>query len=365
MPENDTLLAHLVLDLRLFGQVEVAATRSLAYILNKSDSAMSTMVKLINSQTGAELDPFMGIVAEDAYQAEGGSGRIDFVGYDANSEKRIVGEAKFDAAISAGQGGGYLHQLAKNGPAVLIFVVPDYRIDYLWGEVRKDVEMTGAGAILGETDVQGRVKSCKVEYGDANWHLMMVSWRELIDGLVEGSSDEDHVVSDILQLRGLTERMDAEAFQELKEEDLGTEFPRRLLRLTRLIDTVVDAYGVQEGLLQLQGYRATASFDGFVRYFEFVESGVKSWFGFSYRRWSGNDSSPLWFGLQGPVANKQINQGIYTEIMWALHDKFNGLEDGSVPIRLRTEADYQEVLNQVVDQLKSIEEGLKQYTAAT
>ena len=151
MAETGTLLAHLILDVRLTGQVEVAATRSLAFILNKSAAAMNSLVGLISSQTGAGLEEIIGVVAEDAYQTEGGSGRIDFVGYDANGEKRIVGEAKFDAAISQGQGGGYLHQLAKNGDAVLMFVVPDYRIDYLWGEVRRDVESAGAGATLGET----------------------------------------------------------------------------------------------------------------------------------------------------------------------------------------------------------------------
>ena len=150
MAESDTLLAHLILDVRLTGQVEVAATRALAYILNKSESAKGAVVEMINRQTGAELEPIDRVVAEDAYQAEGGSGRIDFVAYDASEERRIVGEAKFDAAISPGQGGGYLHQLSKSGDAVLMFVVPDYRIDYLWGEVRRDVESTGAGQPWGK-----------------------------------------------------------------------------------------------------------------------------------------------------------------------------------------------------------------------
>ena len=129
MAESDTLLAHLALDLRLTGQVEVTATRSLAYILNKSGSAVNSIIELIRSQTGEDLSPIVYFAAEDAYQTSGGSGRIDFVGYDCQVEKRIVGEAKFDAAVSPGQGGGYLHQLTRTGPAVLIFVVPDYRID--------------------------------------------------------------------------------------------------------------------------------------------------------------------------------------------------------------------------------------------
>ena len=365
MAENDTLLAHLILDVRLTGQVEVAATRSLAFILNKSGATMNSLVGLISSQTGADFEEIIGVVAEDAYQTEGGSGRIDFVGYDANGEKRIVGEAKFDAAISPGQGGGYLHQLTESGDAVLMFVVPDYRIDYLWGEVRRDVESTGAGATLGETQTQGRIKSARVEYEDTKWHLMMVSWRDLLNRLDEESSIGDAVSSDIYQLRGLTERMDEVAFQQLKEEDIRQELPHLLLTLTRLIDTVIDAYGVQEGLLKVEGYRASATFDGFVRYFEFVDSGVKAWFGFSYRRWSNHGISPLWFGLQGPAANSQIDQDKYATIIRDLPFTFHGLLDGSVPIDLKTDADYQEVLNYVLKRLRSVESELTQYTAAT
>lgn len=363
--DSDTLLAHLVLDLRLTGQVEVTATRSLAYILNKSEAALNALVELINSQTGRDLGDVDLVIAEDVYKTESGSGRIDFVGYDAEDKKRIVGEAKFDAAISSGQGGDYLHQLTTDGHAVLLFVVPDYRIDYLWGQVRKDVELTSQGVVLGETSTRGRIKSAEVSYKDADWHLMMVSWRDLIDSLVKASSEDKGVLSDLHQLRGLAERMDEEAFQELKEEDLGQEIPRRLLALTRLIDTVVDAYGSQEGLLTLQGYRATATVDGYVRYFELLESGVKSWFGFSYHRWSAQGVSPLWFGLQAAGTNSQIDSSAYSDLLRSLRINFDGLDDGSIPITLLTDSDYQEVLADVIDQLRVVEEEIKRNLSIT
>lgn len=363
--DSDTLLAHLVLDLRLTGQVEVTATRSLAYILNKSEAALNALVELINSQTGRDLGDVDLVIAEDVYKTESGSGRIDFVGYDAEDKKRIVGEAKFDAAISSGQGGDYLHQLTTDGHAVLLFVVPDYRIDYLWGQVRKDVELTSQGVALGETSTRGRIKSAEVSYKDADWHLMMVSWRDLIDSLVKASSEDKGVLSDLHQLRGLAERMDEEAFQELKEEDLGQEIPRRLLALTRLIDTVVDAYGSQEGLLTLQGYRATATVDGYVRYFELLESGVKSWFGLSYHRWSAQGVSPLWFGLQAAGTNSQIDSSAYSDLLRSLRINFDGLDDGSIPITLLTDSDYQEVLADVIDQLRVVEEEIKRNLSIT
>ena len=363
MAESDTLLAHLILDIKLTSQVEVVASRSLAYILNKSAEATHALVDLISCQTGAALGEIVGIVAEDVYQTKGGSGRIDFVGYDAIGEKRIVGEAKFDAALLSGQGGGYLHQLAKEGDAVLMFVVPARRSDYLWGEVRRDIEATGEGAVVGETEAKGRIMSAQVKYEDRNWHLMMISWRDLLNRLDEESNAVAGVQSDITQLTGLTESMDEAAFQQLKEEDISQELPHLLLALTRLIDTVIDAYGVQEGLLKVEGYRASATFDGFVRYFELIDSGVKAWFGFSYRRWSNHGISPLWFGLQGPGANGQIEHKANADIVGDIEEEFEGLPDGSFPIRLKTGVDYQEVLNHVVAQFASIEASLKQHTS--
>ena len=225
--------------------------------------------------------------------------------------------------------------------------------------------MRAQGLPWGKPKAQGRIKSARVEYEYTKWHLMMVSWRDLLNRLDQEPSIGDAVSSDINQLRGLTERMDEVAFRQLNEEDIRQELPHLLLTLTRLVDTVIDAYGVQEGLLKVEGYRASATFDGFVRYFEFVDSGVKAWFGFSYRRWSNQGVSPLWFGLQGPVANSQIDQDKYSAIIRDLPLTFDGLLDGSIPICLRTGADYQEVLNYVLEQLRSVESELTRYTAAT
>ena len=152
MAESDTLLAYLVPSIT--SQVEVAATKALAYILDNSDAARKGALGLVENTVGVKLESVTRFVAEDAYKTIGGEeGRVDFVGYDLEQKKRIVGEAKFGAALSPGQGSGYLGQL-EEGDSVLLFVVPDYRIDYLWEEVRKDVEGGQSRWKLGETKTQ-------------------------------------------------------------------------------------------------------------------------------------------------------------------------------------------------------------------
>ena len=173
MVEKDTLLAHMIPALTT--QVEVAATKALVYILNKSEAAMSALNNLIQDTIGSSLEPVISVEAEKSYTtAEEESGRVDLLGYDKGGNQRVLGEAKFGAALSAGQGGGYLGQLAE-GTSVLLFVVPDYRIDYLWEEVRRDVEDNSTQWKLGPTRVNGRIHSADVEGRD--WHLMMVSWQ--------------------------------------------------------------------------------------------------------------------------------------------------------------------------------------------
>ena len=355
MTGSDTLLAHLVLDARMTPQVEVAASRSLVYVLNKSESVRRSLAGLVKSVAGGGPDAAEWFRAEVHYKGKYGVGRIDFVGYDDYGRKRVVGEAKFDANLLPGQAGDYLHQVANPGPGVLMFVVPDYRIDYLWGEVQRDVAEYGRGAKLGETKVEGRIHSAKADYEDADWRLVMVSWRDLLDRIAGESEDEDDVLLDIRQLKGITERMDTEAFKPLTETDLDQETPRRLLALQHLVNNVVILGSAD--WLSVEGFKATATTDGYVRYFKFVRSGVKGWFGLNYTRWSKSAASPLWFGLQPAGEHRTLTPDEYAGIEHAMRVS-EGCVDGAVPIALKIGADYQEVLADVSRQLQEIGEKL-------
>ena len=354
MADRDTtLLAHLSSNLR--PNTEVAATKALVYILNSYDPAMAAFNLLVEQTISCRLDSVEKVEVEPTYTTESGArGRPDFVGFDNQGKNRIVGEAKFDAAISLGQGGGYLHQLAKNGDAVLMFVVPDYRLPYLWGEVSMDVKKTSGGAKLGETKTVDGIRTARVEYENNSWHLMMISWLDLLAKLREKSTDQDGLRSDIHQLEGLAKKMDKEAFLPLHKGDLGANVARRLLNLTELIDTVVDAYGVQEKWLTIERNRATATFDGYGRYFAFTRSGVAAWFGFSYGRWADSEETPLWFALQRSQDSSIDTKKIVTELQrnWKLED------DRWIPFHLKLETAKDEVFKHVVAKLQAIDDAL-------
>ena len=122
MAQGETLLAHMVPSLT--PQVEVAATKALAYVLNKSDAALGALNHLIQDTIHSQLEPIQDVRVEETYQTQEGSGRLDFVGYDKDGHRRVIGESKFWAKLLEGQGSSYMEQLAQ-GIAVLLFVVPD------------------------------------------------------------------------------------------------------------------------------------------------------------------------------------------------------------------------------------------------
>ena len=175
MADDDTLLGYLVP--RYANVTENAATDALAYIMNRSAACMQSLNELVQPPGGAAMQPVTRVetqvVSEDR--------RIpDFVGFDENGDKRVVGESKFWAGIGECQASDYLNYLPKSGPSVLLFVVPEVRMDRLWAAVRADAERCG-GWQLADDSADGATRRSAVVLGKADnpgdeRRLMMVSW---------------------------------------------------------------------------------------------------------------------------------------------------------------------------------------------
>ena len=92
---------------------------------------------MVENTIGGDWEPITKVIAEDTFNTEGGDGRIDFVCYDGTGkvQTRIVGEAKFDAAPFnlAKEGAIFTSWPRTKWNRVLLFVVPEYRIEFLWG----------------------------------------------------------------------------------------------------------------------------------------------------------------------------------------------------------------------------------------
>ena len=361
MADNDTLLGYLVP--RYANVTENAATDALAYIMNRSAACMQSLNELVQPPGGAAMQP----VTRVETQVSAPFGSIpDFVGFDDNGDKRIVGESKFGAGLGEGQAGVYLKLLPDTGPAVLLFVVPAMRIDRLWAAVTADAKKYGwevdAERIHTDGD-DGATRRSAVAKGHEECpgnerRLMMVSWGDLLTRMKSSAAREPGIVADIDQLLGLTRREDAEAFLPLSPEELGPAFPRRMQGMNRLIDEVTEL-GKTKGWINKEGVLSVPQWHGHGRQFRFtgVEGDYTTVFlGVHFWLWVDEVDTPLWlrFG-QGFTGGMLAQVGAEVYRFWS---------DQWTPIYLKTGLEYHELLDDVESQLKAIGEQLKQLKPA-
>ena len=290
MADNNTLLAHLI---PMYARsTEDAATDALAYILNKSKAAATAFNNLVETAVG--------VVVQDCTvfrtQITEGDSRFDLVGYDRDGKKRVIGESKFGAQLLEGQGSGYLQQLADTGVAVLLFVFPDARIDHLWAEVKNDVVGEGKETELEDISAPGRNR-CSVVKGTDRF-LVMVSWRNLLQMMLDYTVGEPNTQADIQQLQGLAERLESAAFLPLSKEELGPEFPRRFNHFSRLYIEAIDRLREEGEVIDWIG-PVTSTYNSTGRYITI--SRCSGWFGIYYELWARgeSDDTPLWLQLYG------------------------------------------------------------------
>ena len=333
MTHDATLMAHLVP--RLTRQVENAATDALGYILNKSPETMQVLNNLLQAP-GFDIEPIARVETQVTY--EDGS-RPDMAGYDKSNVKRMLVEAKFWAALSEDQASGYARQFDEPGPAVLLFIAPETRIPTLWASITWQMEKQSRLEVIKSSPGSKRASVIGTER-----HLMLVSWVRLLDSMAALAGD-NVVGSDIQQLRGLAEVQDAQAFLPIRSEELSPSLAHRVVWYNKLADHAVGSRGVPEGWMDIRGLQATSRRWGYGRYFRFTGVEGYFWFGVNHERWAGNGDTPLWLTVY------ESNQVSVDEIGRALNVQ---VQDGWIPIHPKVGVEYDEVLDDVVSQLKAI-----------
>ena len=342
MSENDTLLAHLAP--RIAGGAENAAVEALAYILKMSESTASAFNDLVSDAAGLPVERCT--VFRTQVTVEDNS-RPDLVGYDGAREKRVIGEAKFWAPLRDGQARDYLHQLSSAGPSMLLFVEPESRADRLWIQVKEDVSDSGTWEDLDLSDALPGVKGAKCVENDKR--LGMVSWQALLDRLLECSRGEPAVQENIRQLQGLADRMDSDEVLPFRKEELGPAIPRRVMNLARLVNDALDC-GWNDGWISPLGTRWSRGGDedrsGW--YFGIPDTEGAPCFGIYYDLWARGDceETPLWLQLRGS------RRAVLNEVERVLG--LQATDDINFPVRLKTGVSYNELLEDVVDQLNLI-----------
>ena len=343
MDNESTLLAHLVP--RLTDRVEDTATDALAFILNKSEACRRALDGLL-SEDGFGLAPITRFKTQVTY--EDGS-RPDMAGYDGKGGKRLLVESKFWAALLEGQASGYLGQLEESGPGILLFIAPDTRIETLWVEIIRQMEADPKPVRLESVETSDRM--CRAVIAGSEKRVSLVSWNLVLDRLAAAVPADSQVASDLRQLRGFVEEQDLDAFQPLQRSELSPSLARRLRWFNHLIDEVV-ARGIENGWMSVKGLKATPQRAGYGRYLRFVdESGDCApyvfFFCVNFDYWSSGDT-PLWLWV---VSQTELDPKLLDDTHWS--------RDGGWlyrPIYLKVGVEYDNVLEDVVDQLRRIAE---------
>ncbi len=338
MTDNDTLLSYVVPQITI--QVEVAATKSLAYILNKSKTCRVALDELINAGD-FNVESVERVTAEEALSR---GSRLDLVGYDASDIRRLLVEAKFSAPLDPGQITGYFNLLKADGPGVLLFLVPDRRASHVWAQALS--EMKAAGKTL-TTVVDKELHKAAAVSGTYK-RLVLVTWNLLLERMDERASEQG-LKSDIHQLRGLTQDQDDSGFEPLAKEASAEDFLERDVHFRRMITDVV-TIGIRQGWIKTEGLTWGVA-DGYRRRYLHLVGTSARWLGLGVEyRESLFKETPLW--------------------MWTHKDDWHGrmppagtIERGNgrycyTPVKLAPGAEYRDLVKSIVSQLRDLQDSL-------
>ena len=337
---RNSLLAHLAP--ALSNQTELVATKSLAYILGRSEAARFALAELLRTG-GAEV----GTIDRVADEVVGdGRERVDLVAYDQDGAERTLIEAKFWAGLTENQPGAYLRRLPSDGrPAVLLFIAPALRLPTLWPHVKSRAADAGF-RLEADADTAG-IRSAAIAAA-SNQRLMLTSWRPLLGRMAARVQvDGDGLTAeDIRQLEALCERQDTDAFLPLRADELGPEVPRRLRDLRRLVDDAV-AQAIRGGFANKQGLAVASRPEGYGTYLRLGSQAngawAGAWFGVNAELWL-SDGHPLWIQFYKFEKDSEGDMPI-EEIEGKLGRR-------EVALKLPAGKEYDEVLAAVVDGLR-------------
>lgn len=352
MADNDTLLANIIP--RLTGRLENAAVESLGYILGKSQASRAELNNLAR-KGGAVLPPIIMVRTEVSGQAGEQVTRPDLVGFDADNKERLLIEAKFWAGLTGDQVNRYLGRLPNDGPAALMFLAPEARIETLWPELQYRVEQAGKGLEQRE-DVPAGMRGAVVtnaERNATNQHLMLVSWRSLLFDLhaaAERAMETSGITEDIRQLHGLTELMDSKEFLPFHKEDFNPVFARRLIDLSSVYESLISRCRRQDWV---KVHRRKHDWTGYGIFLEIA--GYHTWFGFYYQPWArGEAETPFWIQLWGLNAH---NPSIVKEVADALQKRIT--EGSYLPVYVKTGVGRDEAVDDMLAQFKAIADAIQ------
>ena len=337
-----SLLGHLVPE----WSPEDAATRALAYVLDP-DASPGMAKAFVDSlgRTGFPSFP-LGRVEHDPTQAD--DSRPDLTIRDANGRPRVFVEATFWEGVDDAQPAAYLRELPTDTSSALVFVAPAGRVPGLWRELKARCK--------DETDLA--LRDASGDGGDVAWArvgariLLLTSWSQVLQALRRAAEDPA-IEQDITQLRGLTDRMEREAFLPLDASEIAdVALARRVIDYCGLVDRITDRL-VSDGIASVTKRWDAGSFRSrrMVNRSMRVHGEFELRLGIELPAWRDLGITPLWCVLTGS------NDGDWERIKSL--DNVHPYEGWLyIPIRLKTGAEEDAVIRDAVKQVRGLADGL-------
>lgn len=181
--------------------------------------------------------------------------------------------------------------------------------------------------------------------------LALVSWRGLLDqfsGALERADDRIHA-ADVRQLRGLCERMDADAFLPFRSEDLTSDIGRLVLQFGQIVGTLAE-HLVSRGDGDTKGLRPTAGNGWYGRYIRL--RGYAGLISYSLDIWKRHGTSPIWLAVKGPDWKRS------EAVVAALESSGIAFHEADswcwIAIRLPTGVERDAVISHALDQISAV-----------
>jgi hypothetical protein len=241
-----------------------------------------------------------------------------------------------------------LEPLKDADEGVLLFLVPEKRREHVWRAVVQDLQEEGA---LGK-EKQRSSWPVKTVAGSI---VCITSWSSVLKVLERALDDagERQTCADVQQLRGLCERLDAEAFHPLRAEELSPNVARRIWELKELVQSLRDA--VQGG--DVDGWSLSGNIKPSMLNYVFSTKlhEVETEVGLRYFWWKTRELSPLW------VRIRLDDQKHHNAIMSKLRPDTVALKEGGdnpygvlVPLMIPLGVDRERVQEELQRQLVNI-----------
>ncbi len=354
---HDTLFGYLAT--RFSTHPENLATESLNFVLGKSEAARRAFVRFFR-QSGASLPESLAFRT----QARGEDQSIpDLVGCDSDGANVFIGEAKFWAGLTDAQPVTYIKSLPSGVDSILAFISPAKRMDSLWMELARRCK----AAEIAFAEIPQVAPDLRIaELGDRRF-LVLASWKSLLQSLDQAlvTQHEHAAAADVVQLAGLCDRMDDDAFLPLASDELTGTTGRRIRDFCGLVDSVTELL-VNEGLASTQGVRASAGSGWYGRYMRLC--GACCILYFSASKWSSLQSTPLWLGVlsdgwkwvPSPAVREALS-GLALEKPPRLVEDKDGIH---VPLFLPMAVERDRVLAALMDQVKAVSRLLEPVTSS-